>query len=231
MATKKDSIQERRTQNASASQTGPGAARLAIPRRDLLTGAALVLAASASGCGSKLAPAGSASSGGSNPGSGSASSGGPCKHTHLLRTPFMDAFTDHFIGDPTKIKQQGCDDPWPDPDTGATNQRHWPNKGQGTNDILGDYVTFVNVLHTVAYAPMANITNPNPTLAAAIKDYLVNQQHWPNGIPPPAEYANEAATVTLVEIAVIQDRLLQAINSFDPTGSGKGGSGSNWPPH
>jgi hypothetical protein len=136
----------------------------------------------------------------------------------------MDAFTDNFIGDSKQIKQLGCDDPWPDP------ARKWPSKGQGTKSIVDDYVTFVQVLLTVAIDPVTTPTGPNPTLATTIVNYL-NSQHWPKEPGPPPGYEKEAGTVTLVEVAVIGDRLLQAINSFDVTGTGSSGSGSNWPPH
>ena len=69
---------------------------MTIPRRDLLTGAALVLLGSASGCG----PGQPASSGGAS---------------WLLRTQFMEDFTKKFIGPPEKIKPPGTLDLWPDP--------------------------------------------------------------------------------------------------------------------
>jgi hypothetical protein len=214
MATKKDSIQEERTNQVSALRAAPGAANMTIPRRDVLTGAALVLMGSASVSKQVLA--------------GTAPGGSTCRHPNKLHTDFMDGFTKYFIGDPAQIKQPGCDDPWPG------SSRKWPPKGQGTKDTVADYATFVKVLLTVATDPATDPTDPNftpnPTLAAAIVKYL-NTQHWPGGtpLPPiPPEYAKERATVNLVEISVIQDRLLQAINSF---GSGVGGGPSSWPPH
>ena len=218
MATKKDSIQDARTQNVSAPQPEPEAASVTIPRRELLTGAALVLVGAASGCGPNAAPG------------GSSGSGGKCRHPNQLRTKFMADFTNQFIGDSTKIKQLGCDDPWPDPDTGGTNKRLWPRQGQGRTEIVADYATFVSVLLTVGYIGGPPPTYPPGSLAAQILQYL-QAQNWPNGTPPPSEYSQEAGTVTLVEIAVIQDRLLQAINSFELSGGGSSGGGSNWPPH
>jgi len=218
MATKKDSIQEGRTQNVSTPQSEPAAANVTIPRRDLLTGAALVLIGSASGSNEVLAAT--------------------CRHPHKLRTDFMAAFTDKFIGASANIPQPGCDSFWPDlhhPPQPGDPPRLFPTAGRGTADIVGDYTTFVKVLLTVVTDPGTDPTapgfTPNPALAATIVKFL-KDQHWPNGTPPPpipSEYSTERDLVNLVEIAVIQDRLLQAINTFG--GPGAGGGGSNWPPH
>jgi hypothetical protein len=96
-------------------------------------------------------------------------------------------------------------------------------------------VTFVNVLMTVGYVPAPAPNAPSGSLGDRIAQFL-QQQKWPTqttfvpGSPP--EYNNEElTTVHLVEIAVIQDRLLQAINSYKVTPGGAGGGGSNWPPH
>jgi hypothetical protein len=214
MATKKrDSIPEERIQNVSAPRAEPN---ITIPRRDLLTGAALVLVGSVSGCGGGKHQAGAAPA--------------------LLRTQFIADFTAKFIGDPTKIKDPAPPpqtDPWPDPEPTnppSPTTRLWPRNGEGRNDIATDYATFVNVLLTVAYVPGPSPAGPNAALAAEIVQFL-QVQKWPNQTPIPPLYAQERGTVTLVEIAVIQDRLLQAINSFNLTGSGSGGGGSNWPPH
>ena len=203
MATK-DSIQEQQIRKISASRAGSGAENMTIPRRELLTGAALVLVGSASGCG-----------------------GNPQK----LRTQFMADFTKQFIGDPTKIKDPappGEYDTWPDPN------RLWPTSKEPLANIVSDYLTFVNVLLTVGYVGGPPPGGPNASLAAQIAQFL-QQENWPTkttfATGTPSAYNDELPTVHLVEVAVIQDRLLQAMNSFDPTGSGKGGSGSNWPPH
>jgi len=208
MATKKrDSIQEERIQNLSAPRAERGAANMTIPRRDLLTGAALVLLG-ASGCGN-----GKQNCGNANP--------------KALRTKFMADFTAAFIGDPTKIKDPAPPpqfDTWPDPN------RLWPKSGQKQNDAVTDYATFVNVLMMVGFVGAPPPTFPSGSLGDRIVQFL-NTYHWPTGTGVPTEYLSELPTVYLVETAVIQDRLLQAINSFDFTGHGAGGSGSNWPPH
>jgi len=151
----------------------------------------------------------------------------------------MDDFTDEFIGDHKTMPQLGCDDPWPDPpNTTDPPTRKWPLKGQGREKVIEDYSTFVNVLLWTAWFPptVPPPPQPNTALAAHIVKFLSDHK-WPNGTPIPPEYtkpiapSDERTTVVLVEIAVIQDRLLQAINSFDFKGGGAGGGGSNWPPH
>ncbi|MGA2710100.1 MAG: hypothetical protein ACLQJ0_04240 [Steroidobacteraceae bacterium] len=217
MTTKKrDSIQEERIQNVAAPRAEPGAANMTIPRRDLLTGAALVLLG-ASGCGNGKQNCGNANS-------------------KLLRTDFMKAFTKTFIGDPTTIKDPApppATDPWPDPEPTnppTPSTRVWPKFGQKQNDAITDYATFVNVLLTVGFVGASPPTFPSGSLGDQIVQFL-NTYHWPTGTGVPSEYQSELPTVYLVEIAVIQDRLLQAINSFDFTGHGAGGNSSNWPPH
>lgn len=218
MATKKrDSIQEERIQNVAAPRAEPGAANMTILRRDLLTGAALVLVGSASGCGN-----GKQNCGNANPKS--------------LRTKFMADFTAKFIGDPTKIKDPApppATDPWPDPEPKiplSPPTRLWPKCGQNRTEIIADYATFVNVLMTVGYVGASPPTFPSGSLGDQIGKFLI-AQNWPAGTEVPPEYMSEPPTVHFVEIAVIQDRLLQAINSFDLTCTGSGGGGSNWPPH
>ena len=190
---------------------------MTIPRRDLLTGAAMVFVASVSGCGN-----GRQNSGNANP--------------KPLRTDFMKNFTATFIGDPTKIKDPApppAMDPWPDPEPTnppTPSTRVWPKPGQTLNSAATDFATFSNVLLTVGVVGAPPPTFPGGTLGDQIVQFL-NTHHWPSAAGVPSEYQMELPTVYLVEIAVIQDRLLQAINSFDFTGHGTGGVGSNWPPH
>jgi hypothetical protein len=213
MATKKrDSIPEERVQNVSAPRAEPN---ITIPRRDLLTGAALVLVGSVSGCGGGKHQAGAAPA--------------------LLRTQFIADFTAKFIGDPTKIKDPAPPpqtDPWPDPEPTnppSPTTRLWPRQGEGRNDIATDYATFVNVLMTVGYVKAPPPAAPNGSLGAKIAAFL-QAQNWPTGTTVPPAYNNELPTVHLVEISVILDRLLQAINSFNAA-DGAGGSPGGWPPH
>lgn len=204
MTTREESTQEERIQNLTPPRAEPKAANMTILRRDLLTGGALVLLSSASGCGSQ-----------------------PQK----VRTQFMADFTKKYIGDPTTLKDPapyGNSDTWPDPG------RKWPTPKEPLADAVNDYLTFVNVLLTVGFVGGSAPSGPNASLAADIAQFLQTED-WPTKTTfvagTPSEYNNELPTVHLVEVAVIQDRLLQALNSYDPTGSGKGGGGSNWPPH
>jgi hypothetical protein len=200
MVTKKTPIEGKRVQTVIARRAEPGAASLIIPRRGVLTGAALVLAASAGGC-----------------------NWGKQK---LLRTQFMADFTATFIGDPTKIKDPApppAVDSWPDP------HRIWPAPQQKKPDIVSDYATFVNVLLTVGYELLPLPTFASGTLGDKIVQFL-QAKNWPATDPVPTEYQGELPTVHLVEIAVISDRLLQAMNSFNPEG-GAGGGPTGWPPH
>jgi hypothetical protein len=200
--------------NISRPNTDPEAANLTIPRRELLTGSALVLLA---GCCKPAATGGGAS--------------------WQLRTQFMADFTSRFIGDPTTIKAPGTLDLWPDP------ARKWPQPGQTKTEYVADYLTFANVLLTVGHVqvqPSPPFTNP-ASLGYQIVEFL-NNNNWPTAtpvfpppVPPPAPpplvpYQNDLTTVHLLEIAVILDRLLQAMNSFNRSGGGGGGPGG-WPPH
>jgi len=146
--------------------------------------------------------------------------------TKKLRTKFMADFTAAFIGDPTKIKDPApppAVDSWPDP------HRLWPTAGQTQSSAVTDFATFVNVLLTVGLVGAPPPAAPGGSLGDRIGKFLI-AQNWPDGTKVPPEYEGELPTVHLVEIAVIQERLLQAINSFNFTG-GAGGTSSNWPPH
>src|SRR5262245_11285743 len=152
-----------------------------------------------------------------------------------LRTQFVASFTAEFIGPPTKIKDPGSPSAWPDPepdpaDPNPKKTRVWPDSEQTTTSIVDDYATFVNVLMTIGYVGAGTPTGPNATLAAKILQFLNQNPKWPSQTAVPAEYASEKPTVHLVEIGVILDRLLQAINSFNASG-GPAGGGSGWPPH
>jgi hypothetical protein len=214
---------------------------MTIPRRDLLTGTALILV------GEKLARGVEPSGSNANAPSASTSAGGKCRHPDQLRTDFMKDFTAEFIGDPTKILDPGCDDPWPDPpktNPPTPSTRRWPSPRSGRKQIADEYATFVHVLLSFAFVPgpqppQPPTNTPNPAMAAKILLFLQNYKpKWPNATPIPPEYhkppalMDERGEVNLVEIAVISDRLLQAINSYDLTGEGgRGGGGSGWPPH
>jgi hypothetical protein len=184
---------------------------MTIPRRDLLTGTALVLLGSASGCGKTPAPVTAPT-----PPLESASS------AKLLRTQFMKDFTTMFIGDPTTMKTPGDPDTWPDP------SRKWPdpNTKLGRDVVASQYAMFVNLLMTFGYIgpPPAKPSDP---LGGSIWQFLTDQK-WPIGMPPTPGY--NQGTVTKVEMGVILDRLLQAMNSYNAA-DGSGGPPGVWPPH
>ena len=124
----------------------------------------------------------------------------------LLRTPFMAEFTKTFI-------------------TGK-----WPVTGQKRADIVADFQVIVEVLSTVGYGL------PAPTGLGPLGDQVVQflgaPRNWPNnnsGIP--VRLKDNLSTVALVDISVIVDRLLHAINSFSLVRGGRGGSPGHWPPH
>ena len=93
---------------------------------------------------------------------------------------------------------------------------------QTKTDAVTDYAAFVNVLLTVRLVGPSP-TYPSGSLGDSVVQFL-KAYPWPSGTGVPSEYQGELPTVYLVEIAVIQDRLLQAINSFDFTGHGAGGA-------
>jgi hypothetical protein len=215
MATKKNSIQQERIQNVSAPPAELGAAKIRIPRRDLLTGSALLLVGSVSGCHKRPPPV-------VEPVGASASASSGCA-SNLLRTQFMADFTAKFIGDPNAIKPPGQPDLWPDPG------RLWPKPTQTPNDIVTDFGTFANVLMTMGYVLAPPPAAAPGSLAAAIVQFI-QTENWPTSPPVPTQYQGELPTVHLIEISVILDRLLQAINTFNPSNA-PGGGGSDWPPH
>jgi hypothetical protein len=138
-----------------------------------------------------------------------ASTGGKSKRP-LLRTPFMADFTKAFISQ------------------GGTNL--WPVANQKRADIVADFEAFVKVLLTVGYGLPAPANNG--PLGDRVVQFLGAPRNWPNdptGIP--ARLQGQLSTVALVDIAVILDRLLKAINAFKLVTTGKGGGPSNWPPH
>src|SRR5262249_37242129 len=133
-------------------------------------------------------------------------------------TQFIADFTDNFIGDHKKLKPRGQADTWPD------GSRVWPPSSQCPDDIATGYATFVNVLMRVGYVGGWSPPVGPSALGKNIWQYLQPDptatpgswkiKGWPDGTTPstpPTPYYD----THLVEISVILDRLLQAINSFD----------------
>ena len=128
------------------------------------------------------------------------------KKAPLLITPFMDAFTAQFLRNP------------------ATKDLLWPPANQAdsvTFQIIGDVAAVLGNART-GVQPVSGGTT---SFHDQVVDF-VNTQNWPHTAIP-KYYKKMPATVHLVEIAVILDRMLEAVNE----GSGGGGGGSSWPPH
>jgi|HubBroStandDraft_5_1064220.scaffolds.fasta_scaffold00320_2 hypothetical protein len=125
-----------------------------------------------------------------------------------VRTEFMSAFTSEFIRDPkTKV--------W-----------KWPAPGQTPESIVEDFETYIDVLMR---ADFVLPSNGNSALRTRLAAFLINQ-HWPVTASIPKKWKKIQPTVHLIEISVIVDRLLMAVNiAKNPTKSGGGPSG--WPPH
>jgi hypothetical protein len=139
-----------------------------------------------------------------------AGAGGKSKPT-LLRTQFMADFTKKFI-------KQG-------------RTYVWPARGSKRADVVAEFQAFVKVLVTVGYGLPAPINNG--PLGDQVAQFLgaTPPPTWPNnpaGLSP--RFQKRLPTVALVDIAVILDRLLEAINRFDLSG-GPGGIPGGWPPH
>lgn len=138
-----------------------------------------------------------------------------------LRTQFMVDFVNQFIrqGSPDRLL----------PGPNETKDWLWPTGNPTTQQIIDDYLSALNVLLTVGHALGAAPAVPVGSLGASIVPFLA-AKGWPATTPVPPDWADEQPTVHLVEIAVISDWLLAAINAFKPP-SAAGGGGSHWPPH
>jgi hypothetical protein len=130
----------------------------------------------------------------------------------LLRTKFMADFHARFIFDRTKSDDARI---------------LWPPAGFNMPQAFQDIADVMEVLGAcMAGQPPAAATANPPTFRDDVGTFL-STRNWPQGSPVPPEYRNSReSTVHLVEMAVICDRMLEALNR----GRG-GGGGSSWPPH
>jgi hypothetical protein len=127
----------------------------------------------------------------------------------LVRTQFMADFTAEFIG-------SNAVPPWPAAD-------------QTNASVVADFQTFISILIAAEVSHTPPPTGPIGSLAARVGNFLI-AQNWPVAAPEPKtpkSWQKIQPTVHLIEISVIADRLLKAINSSP----GRGGAGSGWPPH
>ena len=131
------------------------------------------------------------------------------KPPQKVRTQFMAAFTKRFIGKkPTFL---------------------WPVPGQLKNAVAADFETFLDVLITAGYVKVAPTPGAPGSLRQQVIDFLT-AEGWPNTTPIPTKWQGIQPTIRLIEISVLSDRLLEAVNAYVPPG-GSGGGPSGWPPH
>jgi hypothetical protein len=126
-----------------------------------------------------------------------------------VRTKFMSAFLSEFVKAPGGS-------PWPDPD-------------QTEQSIVQDFGTFMDMLMTSGYLLQPPVPDNSGSLGDRIAKFLIAQQ-WPAGASVPKQFQQYNPSLRLIEVSVIADGLLKAINHWRPAGK-TGGGGSIWPPH
>lgn len=124
-----------------------------------------------------------------------------------LRTPFMAAFTDRFIRDSESGEQKFV----------------LPNQGE-----IKVYENFALVLATLG--EQNSFSKPVSGGTSSLRDQVIdflNAEQWPDHTAVPKKYKGAERMVHLIEMAVIADRLLEAMNE----GFGGSGGPTSWPPH
>jgi len=122
-----------------------------------------------------------------------------------VRTKFMSAFLKQFVG---------------------SKANPWPATGQTNASIIVDFETFMDILISAAVALQSPTSGGSASLADRVASFLI-ANNWPVSAPIPKQWQSIQPTVRLIEVSVIADGLLKAINM----GSGRGGGPSGWPPH
>jgi hypothetical protein len=131
------------------------------------------------------------------------------KSPDYVRTQFISDFVVEFL----------CSSP-------RSRDFKWPSPELPAAAVLAEFQMFLDVLMTAGYLhrdPEADGTN-------ALRDRLVKfikDEDWPRSTPIPRKWAKIQQTVRLIEIAVITDWLLEAINSHPTVDAAAAG----WPPH
>ncbi len=125
-----------------------------------------------------------------------------------IRTDFMSAFTAEFISG------------------GRPKTWKWPHPAQTNQSILADFETFTDVLMRAGFLLQAVAPDGSNSLSDRLAQFLI-AQNWPIAKPVPNTRPILERTVHLIEISVIVDRLLQAINHAREAAGGPG----VWPPH
>jgi hypothetical protein len=130
----------------------------------------------------------------------------PAKGTRV-RTVFMAAFTEQFIG--------------------RLATTPFPAIGRSKTRIAADFITIMSILIAAEVRRKPPPAGNSRSLAGKVGNFL-RAQNWPSKSPVAKQWKINQRALHLIEIAVIADRLLEAIN----LGSGpQGGLGSGWPPH
>jgi hypothetical protein len=130
------------------------------------------------------------------------------KAPQKVSTKFMSAFTAEFIRDP------------------KTKNRKWPAASQTDPSVMADFETFMYALMQAGFLLQPLVSGGSNSLSDRLAQFIA-AQNWPVAALVPKKWQTIQPTVHLIEISVITDRLLQAIN--EPRAAG--GTPSIWPPH
>jgi hypothetical protein len=122
-----------------------------------------------------------------------------------VRTKFMSAFIKQFV---------------------TSKANPWPAPAQTNASVIVDFETIMDVLISAAVTLQSPTSGGSASLADRVASFLI-ANNWPITAPIPKQWQSIQPTVRLIEVSVIADALLKAINK----GSGAGGGGSGWPPH
>lgn len=126
----------------------------------------------------------------------------------LVRTDFMAAFTQQFIG-------RQAINPFP-----AINQ--------SDAAIAADFNTFISILITALMGGTLPRTGIGESLVDKVGEFL-KAQKWPSDSPVAQQWDIDQKTLHLIEISVIADGLLKAISN--PLLIVHPAPGYGWPPH
>ncbi|HTT01469.1 MAG TPA: hypothetical protein VMG11_05210 [Steroidobacteraceae bacterium] len=126
-----------------------------------------------------------------------------------VQTQFMKDFVSTLLGKP---------DNW-----------SWPTPGESQDNIIADFGIFTNTLLSAALTLTTPASGGTQSLSDRIAAFLTAQQ-WPVNTPIPKPWDQIQPTVRLIEISVIIDHVLEALNAYTNPGS-RGGPGGGWPPH
>ena len=124
--------------------------------------------------------------------------------TKKVSTTFMSAFKKEFL----------------------SKANPWPAPGQPTASVIADFGMFMDVLLKADLLLQAPVPDNSGSLLDRLAKFLIAQK-WPASSPIPKKWQGIKTTIRLIEVSVIADHLLEAINDWP----GSGGGGTLWPPH